>query len=71
MERFAENLRMLRRLRRMTQEDLSKASLVRVTQISAYENGKEIPSLRTMRKLAEALEVRLGVLIDGQISFLD
>lgn len=41
----------------MSQSDLERASGVPKTRLSRYENGHILPSLATLRKLAEALHV--------------
>ena len=54
--KFAENLRMLRRLKRLTQQQL--ATIVGVDQrtVSAWETGKCEPSFAALAKLCEIFE---------------
>jgi transcriptional regulator with XRE-family HTH domain len=56
-ERFASNLRQLRRERGLSQEDLSWRSQVHRTQISLLEGGHRLPRFLTLIKLAGALGV--------------
>jgi transcriptional regulator with XRE-family HTH domain len=64
---FSENLRLLRLLKRITQEGLAKSSGISIRQISSYENGKETPRLHNIRRLAEALGVKIAIILDGEI----
>ena len=50
-------LREIRVRKVLTQKDLSERSGVAAVTIAAIERGIQLPSLRTSRKLAEALEV--------------
>lgn len=49
----------------MTQEDLARKSGVSRPNLSAIERGAREVTLRTLRALAAALDVRPGVLVDG------
>jgi transcriptional regulator with XRE-family HTH domain len=53
-------LRDLRLRRALTQQDLARLSGVAATTIGAIERGVELPSMRTARRLAEALAVDLA-----------
>ncbi len=50
---FSENLKSLRKYKKMTLEDLSEALNVSKSAISDYENNKFSPSLAICRKVAE------------------
>ena len=50
-------LREIRVRKVLTQKDLSERSGVAAVTIAAIERGIQLPSLRTSRRLAEALEV--------------
>lgn len=52
------NLRELRTERALTIRELAEAAGVHFKTVSAIERGVELPSLRTGRKLAEALKVQ-------------
>ncbi len=54
---FADNLRRLRRERFWSQEELAKRSRVARQTIYRYEGGFTAPYARTVRALAEALDV--------------
>ena len=55
-------LREIRVRKVLTQKDLSERSGVAAVTIAAIERGIQLPSLRTSRKLAEALEVEPTVI---------
>jgi DNA-binding XRE family transcriptional regulator len=62
---FGKRLRALRLERRLTQEQLAEAAAVHPTYISNVERGYSAPTLYTLLRLAEALEVLPGQLVDG------
>jgi len=55
--KFGKNLRRIRTGRRMSQGDLSRKLGMDRGYISGLENGKRNPTIATVGKLAEALEV--------------
>lgn len=62
---FGRSVYLWRLERDLTQEGLArKAGLPRPT-VSDVERGVMEPSLRTIRRLADALQVRPGLLVDG------
>ncbi len=64
-ERFAENLARERHAASMSQEELAARAEIHRTQISLIEGGKRMPRLDTVVKLAGALGVPTGALLDG------
>jgi transcriptional regulator with XRE-family HTH domain len=64
-ERFAENLARQRQVRGLSQEELAARADIHRTQISLIEGGKRMPRLDTLVKLAGALEIEPGTLLDG------
>lgn len=42
----------------MTQAELARATMFERTYLSALESGKRIPTLRTLRRLADGLKCR-------------
>lgn len=64
-ERFGENLVRVRKLSRMSQDDLAERSTLNRTHIGLLEHGKRLPRLDTLVKLAAALEVSVNDLVQG------
>ena len=60
------NLKMLRQRRALSLSDLAQLSKVSRVTINRVENGKQKPSPRTIRRLAEALQVSVEVLTIDQ-----
>lgn len=65
MDAFASNLRHVRKARGLTQEDLGlRAGLNRI-HVGYIERGLRLPALDTIYRLAGALDVQPGELVDG------
>ncbi|HEX5762019.1 MAG TPA: helix-turn-helix transcriptional regulator [Solirubrobacterales bacterium] len=64
MAHFGSKLREARERLGLTQEEVAQRSGVHVTEISRMEAGKRDPKISTLRRLAEALEVKPGQLLD-------
>lgn len=64
-ERFAANLKRLRREAAQSQEDLAFRAGVHRTQISLLEGGERLPRVETLVKLAGALGATPNDLLDG------
>ena len=58
------SLRMLREAAGLTQQDLAKLTGLTTATISYAETGRVDPSLDTIKRLAEALGVQPGALLD-------
>ena len=63
-KRFAMRLKRLRADREMSQADLAKASGVSREYIARLELGQQDPTLGTLQKLARALKVKVGELVE-------
>jgi transcriptional regulator with XRE-family HTH domain len=61
---FGSNLRAARKKREWTQEDLAAHSGVQAGEISRMEAGKRDPQVSTVIKLAEALGLPPGQLLE-------
>ncbi len=70
MSYLASNLRILRKQKGITQNDLADQLDVQRTMISAYEDGRSEPKLATLTKLSEILEVGIEELLDHDIENL-
>ncbi|MFF5995879.1 helix-turn-helix transcriptional regulator [Lysinibacillus sp. KU-BSD001] len=58
-------LKQLREERNWSLEDLSKKTQVGVEKLAMYENGELTPSVQTILKLSNVLEVPASNLMDG------
>lgn len=62
---FGRNLRWARKRAEISQETLARRARVDRAAISIYERGVREPNLRTVLKLARALELRASALLRG------
>lgn len=62
---FGANLRRLRRRAALNQEQLGRLAAVHRTEIGLLENGRRVPRIDTVVKLAASLEVTPNDLLDG------
>ena len=58
---LGERLSYLRGHRKLTQSELSKKAGVSQSTIAQIEAGKKDPSVQTLKKLAEALEIHIAI----------
>ena len=65
LERFALNMKELRKERGWSQEDLSRHSGLHYTAVSKLERCARAPKFQTVLSLATAFEVPAGRLWDG------
>lgn len=61
---LATNLKAARKRLKLTQEQVAERSGVHATEVSRIEGGKRDPQVSTVVKLAEALELRPGQLLE-------
>ena len=61
--RLGKNLKKIRTAKKMSQGDISRALDVHRAYISGIENGKRNPTLATIEKLANALDVSVDELL--------
>jgi XRE family transcriptional regulator, fatty acid utilization regulator len=66
MDGLGARLRELRRARALTQEELAEKADVSPSTIVDIERGKHEPQIRTLRKLAKALETTPDKLVLGE-----
>jgi transcriptional regulator with XRE-family HTH domain len=64
MAGFGSNLRAARERRGLTQEEVARRSGVHATEVSRIEAGKRDPKVSTLERLAKAVEVKPGRLLD-------
>jgi len=60
---FAERLRAVRELRKMSQSDLAKKSGLMPSAVSHFETGRRSPSFANLKALSDALKVTTDYLI--------
>jgi transcriptional regulator with XRE-family HTH domain len=65
LDTFAANLRRLRRELELSQERLAHMADLNVTHVAKIERREREPGVRTVSKLANALEVSAAELFDG------
>lgn len=63
-ERLALNLRRLRQQKGWSQEEFAFRAEIHRTYVSDLERGARNPTISVVEKLANALEVKLGDLLD-------
>jgi transcriptional regulator with XRE-family HTH domain len=63
-ERLALNLRRLRQHKGWSQEEFAFRAEIHRTYVSDLERGARNPTITVVEKLAKALEVKLGDLLD-------
>jgi transcriptional regulator with XRE-family HTH domain len=61
--RFASNLRSLREMRALTQAELGHRAGIGAASISHFETGQRVPSLESLVKVADALDVPVDALL--------
>lgn len=66
MDTFPNNLKRLRKLRSLKQEDLAERLSVTRQTVSGWETGRRQPDLDTLKLLAEALDADIYELIYGE-----
>lgn len=64
MAGFGRNLRAARERLGLTQEEVAQRSGVHATEVSRIEAGKRDPKVSTLERLAKAVEVKPGRLLD-------
>jgi len=57
IQRFAKNMKKLREAKGMSQGDIHRATRIDRAYISNLEAGKQNPTLETIAKIAEALDI--------------
>ena len=65
---ISRNIKQARIEKGMTQREVSRKADISISQLSAYENGKQVPGLTTLAKLATALGTSLDRLYFGRPS---
>lgn len=66
MSKFSDNLRLIRKRKKMTQSDLAKILDVSTSTIGMYEQGRRQPSFEQLEEIADALNVYMSDLINEE-----
>lgn len=64
---LAERLKLLRKEKKLSQVKLAKSVGVHYNHLGRYEHGKSNPSIKTLARLAQALDVSVDYLLSGSI----
>lgn len=67
---FSENIKLLRKRRKRSQEDVSTALAISRTSLSGYENGSTEPNLETLLKFSDYFKVSLDKLLKTDLTKL-
>lgn len=67
---FAQNMRQVRRLKEISQEELSFRAGVSKTYICEIERGSRAVSIDVMGRIADALEISLEKLVQSDLTIL-
>ncbi len=65
-EHIGQKIRELREASQMSAASIAEAAQVPLSQLELIENGNLMPSISTLIKIARALGVRLGTILDGE-----
>lgn len=64
LEKFANKLKSIRKIRNLSQEQLALICNIDITYIERIENLKRNPRLIILQKIADGLEISLSELLD-------
>ena len=64
---FGERLNFLRKQKKATQQDIADLLHISRKQISQYENGKDLPGIRSVIKLADYFMVSIDYLLGHEL----
>jgi len=62
-KRFGEKLRKLRKKTGLSQQELAEKSKLDITTVNELENGNRQPMLKTVNKIAKALNIKASDLL--------
>ena len=65
-EEIGTRIRVMRKSRNMTQEDLARAIDQSPSSITMYETGRREPDLETLEAMADVFNVTLGSIVSGE-----
>jgi transcriptional regulator with XRE-family HTH domain len=65
---LSDNIRHLRKLRGLTQEELANNIKIKRAVIGAYEEGRAEPKIQTLQNLAQFFSVTIDSLLNSELS---
>ena len=68
---IGENIKRIRKSKRLTQEKLSEITQISMASIQRYESGKRQPNIQTINKIADALGMPLSELLGNSVKTND
>ncbi|HHW03113.1 MAG TPA: helix-turn-helix transcriptional regulator [Thermoanaerobacterales bacterium] len=66
---IGKKIRQIRQKQNLTQEELGEKANLHYSYIGQMERGDKIPSLKTLNKIAKALNVSLDYILEGPIKY--
>jgi transcriptional regulator with XRE-family HTH domain len=66
---IGKKIRQIRQKQNLTQEELGEKANLHYSYIGQMERGDKIPSLKTLNKIAKALNVGLDYILEGPIKY--
>lgn len=69
LKKFGDTVRRFRKMRRLSQEELAERCELHRTYVGGIERGERNVALLNILKIAEALEVKPGELLEGLNEF--
>lgn len=68
-KQLGENIRRLRKKKGLTQEQLGESAQIHYSYVGQVERGEKMPSLKTLQKLAAALNTKLQYILEGPVTY--
>lgn len=66
--KLARNIRSLRKARRLSLSNLARLTGIAASNLSSIELGKTSPTVNTLRRIADAFQVRLSSLLEEELT---
>lgn len=71
MSTLGERIRMLRKQKDMTQEEMGKALNIAKSTVSQYESNTNVPDIEMLKHIATLFNVSIDTLVDHEIEEID
>lgn len=66
---IGKKIRQIRLKQKLTQEELGERARLHYSYIGQMERGDKIPSLKTLNKIAKALNISLDYILEGPVKY--